>query len=131
MMTHQLSIKDVADETGLSIHTLRYYERIGLLDPVHRLPNGHRRYDGNDLRRIDFLKRLRSTGMRISEMQAYVELYRAGPSTLDERLRVLVAHREAVQQQINELCDTLAFLDEKIERYKAEMTAEQNKDFTA
>jgi DNA-binding transcriptional MerR regulator len=112
------SSREVSALTGLSIPTLRYYESIGLLDPVQRAENSHRRYGDDDLRRIDFLKRVRATGMSISEMRRYVELFRAGDETLGARLDVLMAHREQVQAQMDALADTLAFLDAKIARYQ-------------
>lgn len=112
--------KAISELTDVSIPTLRYYEQIGLLDPVTRADNGHRRYGENDLKRIDFLKRLRATGMSISEMQYYVELFRQGEATLTERREILEAHRAAVQAQIAALQDTVDFLNMKIARYTAE-----------
>lgn len=112
--------KTISEMTDVSIPTLRYYEQIGLLDPVKRLANGHRRYSDADLLRIDFLKRLRATGMSISEMQYYVDLYRAGDDTLTERREILEAHRTAIKAQIDTLWETVALLDTKIERYTAQ-----------
>jgi len=115
-----LTIKEMSEKTRLSIPTLRYYEEIGLLDPVERAANGHRRYTEKDLLRVDFLKRVRATGMTIKEMQHYVDLFRAGDVTLAERLAILQDHRQAVQDQIDALVDTVQFLDTKIERYLQE-----------
>ncbi|MGJ3237961.1 MAG: MerR family transcriptional regulator [Anaerolineae bacterium] len=109
--------KTISEMTDVSIPTLRYYEQIGLLDPVERLANGHRRYSVADLRRIDFLKRLRATNMSISEMQYYVDLYRTGDDTLSERREILEAHRKTIKAQIDTLWETIALLDTKIERY--------------
>ncbi|MBW4439201.1 MAG: MerR family transcriptional regulator [Pleurocapsa minor GSE-CHR-MK-17-07R] len=109
--------REVSAITGLSIPTLRYYESIGLLDSVQRADNSHRRYSDDDLRRIEFLKRVRATGMSISEMGRYVDLFRAGDETLAQRLDVLLAHRQRVQAQMDALADTLDFLDAKIARY--------------
>ena len=114
------TIQQIAHRTGLSIHTLRYYEQIGLLDPIERLDNGHRRYQPTDLTRLEFLKRLRATGMSIKEMQYYVELYRMGESTLRERREILQAHKDAILAQVDELMDTVDFIDMKIERYQRE-----------
>ena len=77
-MDAELTIQEAAAETGLSIHTLRYYERIGLIHPVDRATNGHRRYTPGDLGWIDLLKRLRATGMPIQRMQQYAALQRQG-----------------------------------------------------
>jgi DNA-binding transcriptional MerR regulator len=116
------SIGEMERQTGVSISTLHYYERIGLLDPVHRAANGHREYRDKDLLRVEFLKRLRATGMPIREMLDYVALYRAGDSTLTERRETLEAHREAVVAQMAELQATLDLLDTKITRYRAQET---------
>jgi len=117
MDNKRYTIQQISHDTGLSIHTLRYYEQIGLLDPIDRLDNGHRRYKPTDLTRLEFLKRLRATGMSIKEMQYYVELYRMGDSTLRERREILQAHKQTVLAQVDELMDTVDFIDMKIERY--------------
>ena len=75
-METELTIQQVATLTGLSVHTLRYYERNGLLEPVNRATNGHRRYRTEDITRIEFLTRLRTTGMPIRQMQQFARLYR-------------------------------------------------------
>jgi DNA-binding transcriptional MerR regulator len=113
-MDDGLSIQQVAQRTGLSIHTLRYYERLGLLISVHRLPNGHRRYDESDLRWIDLLKCLRASAMPISEMQRFAEITRHGAATVSERRELLEAHRLSVVAQLEEIQHTLARLDTKI-----------------
>lgn len=117
MKSERLTIQQMSQQTGLSIHTLRYYEQIGLIDPVERADNGHRRYKPTDLTRVDFLKRLRATGMSINEMQYYVNLYREGDETVTERRLILQAHRDVIQAQIDELQDTMALIDTKIARY--------------
>lgn len=117
---HGYTIKEVAEMTAISIPTLRYYEQVGLLDPVERAANGHRRYTETDLRRIDFLKRLRATGMSISAMAYYVDLYRLGDDTITERREILEQHRAVVLDQMDALAETLALLDTKIARYHAE-----------
>lgn len=109
---------EFASITGMSIPTLHYYERIGLLDKIERLDNGHRRYGEADLRRVDFLKRLRATGMQIREMQYYVDLFRAGESTITERRIMLEVHRDRVLAQMADLQSTVDLLDLKIARYR-------------
>lgn len=125
------TISDVADLTGVSIHTLRYYEDIDLLDPIQRAPNGHRRYSAADVQRMQFLTRLRATGMSIREMQAYVDLYRAGDATLRERRERLQAHRAHIAQQIAALQETMAFIDAKIARYTAQSNAQETSHSSA
>lgn len=90
-METEMTIRQVARETGLSEHTLRYYERIGLIAPISRAPNGHRRYSGDDVGWITFLMRLRATGMPISRMKQYSDLQRQGDATLDVSL--IAPHR--------------------------------------
>ena len=93
------TIAEVAALSGLSAHTLRYYERIGLLDPVARVHGGQRRYDAKDLAWLAFLQRLRATGMPIRDMQRYAELRRQGDSTLAARRALLKGHERIAELQ--------------------------------
>ncbi|MFC8454882.1 MerR family transcriptional regulator [Kitasatospora sp. NPDC057223] len=111
------TISEVAAASGLTAHTLRWYERIGLLDPVDRSYSGQRRYSDGDLARLAFLGRLRLTGMSVADMLRYVELARRGPVTVGDRRELLVAHREEVRQKLADLHATLAVLDHKIDLY--------------
>jgi DNA-binding transcriptional MerR regulator len=113
-----LSIATTAERTGVSAHTLRYYERIGLIDPVGRDENGRRTYRDTDLARIDFLRKLRSTGMPITRMQEYVELIRAGESTEPARLQLLEDHRRRVLHDLEHLNDCLGAINTKIDLYR-------------
>ena len=115
--TPRHSISEVAAASGLTAHTLRWYERIGLLDPVDRSHSGRRRYRDADLSRLAFLGKLRLTGMSVADMLRYVELARAGDQTMEARCELLVAHREEVRQKIADLHATLAVLDHKIDLY--------------
>ncbi|MBC7806482.1 MAG: MerR family transcriptional regulator [Akkermansiaceae bacterium] len=113
------TVQEAAAETGLSVHTLRYYERVGLLDPPARgETSGHRKYSEDDLRRVQFLKRLRTTGMPIREMQRFVDLYRQGDETLPDREKLLQNHRCQVLAQVAELQDSLAAIEYKIASYR-------------
>jgi DNA-binding transcriptional MerR regulator len=125
----EFTIAEVAEQTGLSAHTLRYYERAGLLDPPERDWNGHRRYSERDVRMLRLLTRLRATGMPIAEMRRYAQLCRVGPSTFDERRELLEEHRRQVLGRIAELRDDLALIDYKIEVYYA--SAAQAEDVPA
>ena len=113
-----LTIQQVSDKTGLSAHTIRYYERIGLISPVNRAANGHRRYFENDLSWLDFLKCLRGTGMPISEMQRYVDLQRQGDFTIPDRVQLLKVHRRRIQSQIQDLNELLKRVEGKIGFYE-------------
>lgn len=115
------TIQQVADKTGLSAHTLRYYEKCGLIDTVDRDNNGYRIYHEHDLGRIQMLCCLRRTGMSIADMQTFASLMRAGDHTFKQRQIVLENHREQVEVQIDELQDMLKIIDHKIDFYaKAE-----------
>ena len=113
-----LTIQQVAEITGLSVYTLRYYERIGLIYRIDRAQNTHRRYSSDDLGWIDFLLKLRATGMSIQDMQRYAELQCEGEQTLPERLEMMRAHRLKVQAQIGELQEHLDRICSKIEYYE-------------
>ena len=114
---HQgLSIAEVADKTGVSVHALRYYERIGLLD-VGRPPSGHRRFTEHDVDRVVFIGRLRATAMPIREIQRYFALVAEGPVTEDERLALLAAHRAAVRFRLRDLEAALGAIEHKIAYY--------------
>jgi len=114
-----LSISDAAHATGLSVHTLRYYERAGLmLDPVERAPSSHRRYTEDEIRWVTLLTRLRATGMPIRRIRDYADLVRAGDGNEDERLALLEAHRTAVLEQLEVMRANLDAIEFKIERYR-------------
>ena len=113
-----LTIQQAAEKTGLTTHTLRYYERVGLLPWIERAANRHRRYTEEDLRMIEFVKRLRSTGMPIVDVQRYVALLQRGGSTVAERLGIMESHRERLVERIEELQGFLARIEIKIEGYR-------------
>src|SRR5688572_15828705 len=117
-MTESLTISDAARLSGVSAHTLRYYERAGLLDPVDRAGSGHRRYDEEDLLRIQFLTKLRSTGMPIRKVREYADLVRQGDDTHHERLAMLEAHRDQVRALLAETERTLEIIVRKIDFYR-------------
>ncbi|WP_342664272.1 MerR family transcriptional regulator [Aneurinibacillus terranovensis] len=113
----ELTIQQVSSMTGMSVHTLRYYERIGLLEPVKRDANGYRLYSVENFAWIEFLDRLRTTGMSIRQMQTFATLRSQGPITVTERKLLLEEHRRNVQEQIQELEKNLAVIGEKIDYY--------------
>lgn len=114
----QLTIQQVAEATGLSVHTLRYYERIGLIHAIGRAENTHRRYSMDDVGWIEFLNKLRATGMSIQHMQVYAELQRQGDSTLPQRLQMLKDLKDHVEAHIDELNDHLKVIRYKVEVYQ-------------
>jgi DNA-binding transcriptional MerR regulator len=112
------TISEVAEETGLSNHTLRYYERAGLLDGVGRNRSGHRRYSAQDVEWVVMVTRLRTTGMPIRTIRRYAELVRAGEGNEAERLALLEGHRAEVVARIAELERNLEAVDYKIGLYR-------------
>ncbi|MCO5410626.1 MULTISPECIES: MerR family transcriptional regulator [Ralstonia] len=118
-MTTFLTIAQVAEATGLSTHTLRYYERIGLLDSVQRRDNGHRVFRAEDMTWLEFLLRLRDTGMPIAQMQEYAALRRQGDSleSVSARQRLLELHAAALEAELRARAETLAVLRVKLVVY--------------
>ena len=114
----KLTIQEVTRATGLSAHTLRYYERIGLIHPIEREENTRRRYTPDDVGWINFLLKLRATGMSIKDMRRYAELQRQGDATLPERVEMLKALRDDVEARMDELNEHLKLIYYKIEVYQ-------------
>ncbi len=102
----------------MTAHTLRYYERVGLIQPVGRARNGHRRYSEADEAWIHFLHCMRATSMPIREMQRYAELRELGDATSLERRKILEDHQAEIAAQIVALQQAHALLTHKIANYK-------------
>ncbi|TNC27721.1 MerR family transcriptional regulator [Amycolatopsis alkalitolerans] len=119
-----LSIAEAADRTGVSVHTLRYYERAGLVvSPVGRTSGGRRRYHKLDLDWITVCTRLRATGMPIRTIRHYAELVAAGRGNEKERLALMEAHRADVLAKLAELQENLELIDHKIDVYRGRLVA--------
>lgn len=112
-----LTIKEVAALSGFSSHTLRYYERVGLLGSISRVRSGHRRYSEQDIAWIEFLGRLRTTGMPIRKMKRFADLRRDGDVTLSARRALLQEHRSEVRRRVAKLEGDLKVIDDKVELY--------------
>lgn len=115
-LAEPLGIAEVAELLDISAHTLRYYERCGLIE-VARDRLDHRRYDDAAVRRIVFLTRMRLSGMPMRDLQHYVELVDGGEHTVPERLDMLVRHRDTVRRRIRELQLSLVATEYKIATY--------------
>lgn len=113
-----LSITEVSKRTGLSAYTLRYYERIGLIAPVGHATGGQRRYAASDMDWLEFLLRLRTTGMPIHRMQAFASLRSEGNVTARERREILETHLAEVLAQVAALQQSAQVLQAKIEHYR-------------
>jgi DNA-binding transcriptional MerR regulator len=118
-MSTGLSIGQVAERTGLSVHALRFYEREGLLaDPVRRESNGRRVYTEDDVDWLDMCIRFRSSGMPLDTIRKYTDLVRQGPGNEQDRLALLRSHQDQVTAQIQELNECLKVITHKVTVYE-------------
>jgi len=123
-MENLFSIQQIASMTGLSTHTLRYYEKIGLIKNVQRAQTGYRQYTDFDLAWIQFLIRLRVTGMPMLKMKQFSDLRQKGESTITARKELLEEHYKDVLGKIEELELNSHRIEEKIAHYKKLETVE-------
>ena len=121
------SIQDVSKKTGLTAHTLRYYEKEGLISGVGRSQGGFRQYTDEDLERLGLICCLKNTGMSIQEIARFVQLTHEGDHTLEERVELLREHRENVlariaemQKHLEKVTWKLNFFTQKLNAYNAE-----------
>ena len=112
----------------MTAHTLRYYERVGLIQPVGRARNGHRRYTESDAAWLNFLHCMRGTNMPIREMQRYAALREMGDATIEQRRQLLEEHQATIAAQIGAQQKAHSLLTHKIANYKKieERTGVQN-----
>lgn len=116
----EYSIQQAAELTGMSEHTLRYYERIGLLRAVRRdQSSGHRRYSADDISRMESMACLRATGMSIDQMRRYVELAPLGDGGARARRQILEAQRHVLAERMQQMEKHLAYLERKIAYWQA------------
>lgn len=114
-----MKISEVADKTGLSISTIRYYERSGLCPHVQRGPDGQRQFSQKDADWLTLLASLRATGMPLAKMRSFAALYAAGDATIPDRKTALLAHRAQLDVRQAELDHCRALLAHKLSRYDA------------
>ena len=126
------TIQEVSKKTGLTAHTLRYYEKEGLLSGVERTQGGFRQYTDEDLERLGLICCLKNTGMSIQEIARFVKLTHEGDHTLEERVELLREHRERVlermaemQEHLDKVTWKLNFFTEKLKAYQAEQKKEK------
>jgi DNA-binding transcriptional MerR regulator len=121
-----MKIAEVSEQFGMSVDTLRYYERVGLIPPVNRNDSGIRDYNELDLRRVDFIKCMRSAGLPVEVLIEYVALVQQGDSTIEARKEILKEQRALLATRMEEMQKTLDILDHKLEVYeKAVLTKEK------
>jgi DNA-binding transcriptional MerR regulator len=113
-----MKIAEVSEQSGISSDTLRYYERIGLIPPVNRNGSGIRDYSELDVRRVEFVKCMRSAGLPIEVLIEYFGLVQQGDQTIDARKEILIAQREQLLTRMAEMQKTLDLLNHKINVYE-------------
>ena len=112
-----MKIAEVSERYGLSVDTLRNYERVGLIPPVHRNEGGIRDYDELDLRRVDFIKCMRGAGLPVEVLIEYIGLVQQGDKTIQARKEILIEQRDLLAARMEEMKKTLNLLKHKIEIY--------------
>jgi MerR family transcriptional regulator, aldehyde-responsive regulator len=122
-----MKIAEVSEHYGLSSDTLRYYERIGLIPPVTRNESGIRDYGELDIRRVEFVKCMRSAGLPIEVLIEYVALVQQGDQTIEARKEILKEQRELLVARMAEMQKTLDILDHKIEVYENAVLTKEKK----
>ena len=118
MRTAGYTIRTMAERCGMTTHTLRYYERVGLIQPVGRARNGHRRYSDADAAWLNFLHCMRGTNIPIRDLQRYAALREQGEATSLERRKILEDHKAVIEAQIEALEKAHALLEHKIANYR-------------
>jgi len=113
-----MKIAEVSEQYGISSDTLRYYERIRLIPPINRNENGIRDYNETDVKRVEFIKCMRSAGLPIETLIEYVGLVQQGDTTIEARKDILKEQRELLMVRMKEMQKTLDLLDYKIEVYE-------------
>jgi len=116
-----MTISEVSKKYNISTETLRYYERIGLIPPVHRNKNGIRDYTETDCNWVNYAKCMRSAGLSIESLIEYTTLFKQGKATIQERKQILIKQRNQLADQITEMQIALNKLNDKIEGYEEKM----------
>ena len=122
------TIQDVSKKTGLTAHTLRYYEKEGLITGVERSQGGIRQYTDEDLERLGLIRCLKNTGMSIQEIARFVQLTHEGDHTLEERVELLREHREKVLERMAEMQEHLDKVTWKLNFFSEKLRAYQEKE---
>lgn len=122
-----MTISEVSGKYGLSVDTLRYYEKAGLIPPVNRKENGIRDYTETDCGWVEFVKCMRGAGLSIEVLTQYIALYAKGNRTLQKRKNLLVAERDRLKEHIEQMQQTLKRLNDKIDVYEQRIVACEKK----
>lgn len=122
-----MTISEVSQKYGLPADTLRYYEKVGLIPPVNRKESGVRDYTETDCGWVEFIKCMRGAGLSIETLIEYVSLFRRGNRTLQKRKQLLIKERDALQQRVEQMQQTLNRLNHQIEVYEEKIVACEKK----
>lgn len=117
------TIKQAAEKMGVSVPTLRYYDKEGLLPFVERKPNGTRVFKNEDFKWLDIITCMKSSGLSIKDIRKYIDLCQTGDSTLNERMEIFLGRKEAVQKQMKELNKVMETIDHKLWYYDTAIEA--------
>ena len=123
-----MNIKEFSKITGISAHTLRYYEKIGILQEVKRNASGHRNYTERDIVWAEFINRLKETGMHLAQIKEYASLRKRGECTAKTRMNLLEQHALVLKQKITEEQQHLKKIKEKIQHYEKLLSNEKPLD---
>ncbi len=121
-----MKIAEVSKRYGISADTLRYYERIGILQGIPRNASGIRDYNEANCKTVEFVKCMRDAGMSIEALAEYMDLFYRGDETMERRKAILQNQREDIRRRIVELEDALSRLDYKIDHYEDVMEHERD-----
>lgn len=124
-----MRISEVSEQCGISSDTLRYYERIGLIPPVNRSENGIRDYNEIDIKRVEFIKCMRSAGLPIETLIEYYRLVQQGEQSIEARKEILIGHRWQLVVKMEEIQKTMDLVDYKLDVYE-KMLLEREKELT-
>ena len=122
-----MKISKVSEQSGLSADTLRYYEKIGLLRPVNRTESGIRDFNDLDLRRVNFIKCMRTAGLPVEVLIEYQALVQQGDDTIDARKEILQEQRTQLMSRMAEMQETLDLLNHKIQVYEQAVLQSERK----
>lgn len=117
------TIKQVADKMGVSVPTLRYYDKEGLLPFIEKKENGTRVFKESDLRTLEIISCMKASGMPIRDIKIYMDMCLEGDSTLDKRLNIFLKRKEVVKEQMEELNKIMSVIEHKIEYYEKAIAA--------
>lgn len=126
-----MTITEVSKKFGMSPDTLRYYEKIGLIEKIHRNSGGKREYQESDLNRIEFIRCMRSAGLSIEFLGQYLQLFNDGDESIAQRKEILVEQREILREKLENMQQTLNKLDHKIQNYDSVLIKKEQEIATA